>query len=300
MVMSTAYFKVAYDGPALSTGRMDVKELAPALLAIGAVIEEGHKLLNPSAGRIMVSVKSFHDGSFGISFDVIQTIFQQAIDLFSGDTATAAANLIAHIGFAASGGMGLYKLIKKTKGKRPCEIEELLNGNIRLHFLDKDIDAPEIDSAVFTLYRDARIRKEIEKTIKPLEQDGIESFQIYDGDEKIDQVLKDEALYYHLPPLDEQKIGEQETVKTFSIHSLSFKEANKWRLSDGTNTFFVTISDQNFLESVDQNQIAFSKGDLLKVRLIERSWETESGLKTDYEAIEILDHRKSFKQRHLI
>lgn len=297
--MSIAQFKISYSGPALDTGRMDVKELAPALLAIGAVIEESNKLINTGSSRIIVNVKSFHDGSFGVKFEALQTIFQQAIDIFSGDKATAAANLMQYIGFSAYG-LSLYKLIKKTKGKRPTDIEELNSGNVILHFSDKDIDDPEIDGNVFTLYRNVKIRKEIENSIKPLEREGINSFQIIKDDIVIDQISDSDLEYYRLPPLDDEKLGEQETVKTFSIHSLSFKEDNKWRLSDGTNTFFVTISDKNFIQAVNDSHISFSKGDLLKVKLVEQSWETEYGLKTDYEAIEILEHRKTYKQSRLI
>lgn len=298
--MSIAQFKVSYDGPALDTGRMDVKELAPALLAIGAVIEECNRLLNPGTARISVNVKNFEDGCFGISFEAVQTAYQNIVDFLSGNTATAAANLLVFIGFVKSSQIGLLQLIKHTKGNKPTEIEELLNGNIKLHFSDKDIEDPEIDNSVFTLYRDIRVRKEIENAIAPLEKEGIETFQVYSGNEVFERIQKSEAMYFHLPPISDEAVDEHESIKIFSIHSLSFKEDNKWRLSDGTNTFFVTISDQDFLKSVDQNQISFSKGDLLKVRLKEKSWQSSSGFKTDYEALEILEHKKTYKQIRLM
>ncbi|MEI7589872.1 MAG: hypothetical protein WCJ49_00930 [Deltaproteobacteria bacterium] len=298
--MSIAQFKVSYDGPALDTGRMDVKELAPALLAIGAIIEEGNRLLNPGTARIIVNVKNFEDGCFGISFEAVQTTYQQIIGFLSGEASTAAANLLVFLGFSKAIKIGLIQLIKITKGKKPTEIEELINGNIKLHFSDKDIEDPEIDSGVFTLYRDVRVRREIENAMKPLEKDGIEAFQVYDGADVFERVGKKEAAFFQLPAISDEEIEQHETIKIFSIHSLSFKEDNEWRLSDGTNTFFVTISDHDFLLSVGQNRIAFSKGDLLKIRLKEKTWQTASGFKTDYEALEILEHKKSFKQTRLM
>jgi hypothetical protein len=49
-----------------------------------------------------------------------------------------------------------------------------------------------------------------------------------------------------------------------------------------------------------RHQIAFSKGDLLRVRLKEKSWQTASGFKTEYEALEVLEHKKTYKQMRLM
>ena len=92
---------------------------------------------------------------------------------------------------------------------------------------------------------------------------------------------------------------EHESTATFSITSLSFKEDNKWRLSDGTNTFYVTITDRDFLHQVDDNLKSFSKGDLLKVKLKTTTWQTAEGLRTEYEAMEIIEHLVGARQLRL-
>lgn len=91
-------------------------------------------------------------------------------------------------------------------------------------------------------------------------------------------------------------MSEDKRIAVFSIHSLSFKEDNKWRLSDGTNTFFVTIRDDGFLRKVNENLVSFAKGDILKVNLLVRTWSVQDGIKTDYEVLEVLDHKSAAKQ----
>ena len=84
-----------------------------------------------------------------------------------------------------------------------------------------------------------------------------------------------------------------------SIVALSFKEENKWRLTDGDNQFYVKIQDEDFWNKVDTNEIVFAKGDRVKVDLLVRQLEKESGnLQTEYTALKILDHVKGKPQAH--
>jgi len=57
MSMSMASFSVAFCGSALDKGTMDVRELAPSLLAFGALLEESNRVLNGNAAAVSVKVK---------------------------------------------------------------------------------------------------------------------------------------------------------------------------------------------------------------------------------------------------
>ena len=77
----------------------------------------------------------------------------------------------------------------------------------------------------------------------------------------------------------------------FSIVKLAFKEDNKWRLNDGQNTFSVLMKDAAFQHRVDNNDVAFSKGDVLVCDLRTIQWQVEDGVKSEYEVVRVVAHR---------
>ena len=79
----------------------------------------------------------------------------------------------------------------------------------------------------------------------------------------------------------------------FSIVSLAFKEDNKWRLTDGQNTFSVLMKDEAFQYKVDNNDIAFAKGDVLVCDLRTVQWQVEDGVKSEYEVVRVVTHRSA-------
>jgi len=66
--MSKAQFQLAYDGPALRAGSMDVNELAAARLATGDLFNEANRQLNADRTELSVKVRSdFKKGSLEVA-----------------------------------------------------------------------------------------------------------------------------------------------------------------------------------------------------------------------------------------
>lgn len=92
MSSKKTYFHIVYDGPSLENNEMDIKELAPALLAISEVLEETNRLYNRGRAEVAVNVKgSFKTGCFGFDLSVTQDFLHNLFNLLKTDDVIAGA-----------------------------------------------------------------------------------------------------------------------------------------------------------------------------------------------------------------
>lgn len=296
--MNTEVFEIYYEGSALDTGRMDVRELAPSLLALGKLFEYANKELNADEVSIKINVRAgFEKGSFGVVLEISQNLLTQFQNLFEGVKIQDAAVLIGAI-LGSGGGVGLFQLLRKSEGKSPKKVTLLKDGNVSLEF-EGDNNHVVVNNHVFNLYRNVEVRKSAENFIQPVSQDGIDRIKAKIKDEEIEEVSKSDAPSFVAPELTASLIETKEEEALLSIHTIIFGKENKWRFSDGSNTYWVHIEDNKFLKEVDQNQLAFAKGDILKVLLRKSYWQTPDGLRTDYALIKVLKHMEAPKQLKL-
>ena len=83
------------------------------------------------------------------------------------------------------------------------------------------------------------------------------------------------------------------------IISLTFKEDNKWKVTDGLEPFNVAIEDEEFLRKINNNEIAFSKNDYLVCEVRERQYQTNKGLRKERSIIKVIEHKPSPQQLKL-
>jgi hypothetical protein len=114
--MSAASSTIAYDGPAVRDGVMDVRDLAPALLDLGALCERANTLLNGDRTTLSVRVRSdFKAGSFHINLELIQAFVDQIKGFIFGGTVASAKHIAELIGLSSSGAVTLISLFRWLK-----------------------------------------------------------------------------------------------------------------------------------------------------------------------------------------
>lgn len=297
--MNHANFKIVYDGPALDGNEMDVNDLAPALLAIGGLMEEVGSALHGDKYKITVSVKgSFKTGCFGIEIVAhAKSILLDAIDLFNHSSTTAVLNAAGIIGLVTTTGGTLIGFLKWAKNRKVTKTEVLDNGNVKV-FIDSE--HYEIEQQAIEMLKNYKIRKAFEALIHtPLAHEGIDSFSVISPerpDEPILHIERSEAIYFIAPTPADEEINDHTTIVSLQIVNASFAEGNKWKFSDGSNTFFADILDDDFIRRVQSSEEVFAKNDILKVRLRISQWLTSRGMRTDYIIQEVIEHRQANRQ----
>lgn len=298
--MSSASFQVVYDGPAMAGSTIDVRELAPALLAFGDLIEQANLTLNP--GRASVTLKvvaSFKTGSFGIDFSVVQSLIDQALALFQEPVVVKAKELAEQLGFvhgaAVAAGAGLLQVIRWLRNRKIKKVVLLDHGRARI---EVDGDAIETELLTIELLRNFKLRQALERAIvEPLQKDGFDSVAVTtDPHRGFFVVEKHEARYFAAPPPDEETLADEVVLANLQLVSVSFKGDNKWRFYDGTNSFYAVIADDAFVHKVQMGEASFAAGDILNVELRKRQWLEADSMKSEYSVQKVVGHRRGMAQ----
>lgn len=296
--MKPEHFRITYDGPALETSEMDVDELAPALLAIGDLLNAATYTLSADRLKAQVNVRgSFKSGCFGIDFTLGTDWIFKIRDMLAGTDATAAANALAILGALGWAGKqarpGLFAVLKWLRGRKISRVEQR-DGVAVLHVDDEQL---EIELAVLALLRDVAVRQSCGKVLVPLLRNGVTTFAVGDDTGEFYAVVnRDEVTWFSAPEPEDELLVDDERRMVFSIVSLAFKEDNKWRLHDGASTIHAKIDDEEFLARVDANQETFSKGDVLICDVRVQQWQTPTGAKTEYTVLRVREHRSASRQ----
>ena len=285
-----AQFDLVYDGPALAEGSMNVRDLAPAMMAVGGFFEAANRVTNAGRASVSVNVRATSTGSFHILFEVAQNFQTSGIlEAYIGDiltTANALKTLL--VGGGVGGITGIIQLLKWLRGRKP----KLQKVNENLYTLTLDRETYEVPIELLRLYQDAAVRRNIQDMVKPVREPGIDRFMLREADQTVQEITKDDVDSFDVPEYQDL-ILDDVRQQAFSIISLAFKENNKWRLTDGQTTFQVAMKDEAFQRRVDNNAETFAKGDVLVCDLRTIQWQVEDGVKSEYEVIRVVSHRQA-------
>ena len=240
-------FRITYDGPALNTHQMDVRELAPALLAAGDLLDAAVFSLNGNTIKSQTNVVgSFKTGCFAIDFALTADWILRVRDIFSGDSATAIANAGAILGLLGlsyhKGKPTVISVLKWLKGRKILKVDQLETTAI----IYVDEESIEVEKAVLQLLTDIMVRQALDNMLTPLDKEGIETFAAGTDNEIVEIITKNERSYFKTPALEDILLIDEVRKMVFSIVSLAFKDDNKWRLYDGAATIMQLYQQKNF------------------------------------------------------
>ena len=270
---------------------MDVRQLAPALLAIGDLFERSNALLNENRAHVSVRVTAAERGSFILHIDLWQTVAEQVKALI-GHVDVATINTIIDSLFGkAAGTISVFQLIRLLRGKRAKRKSVLQNGNVQLELPDGT--TAEAKPETVTLYEDQRIRQDAADAIKPLGAEGIDSLEVRRGQEVLENVSKPEIESF-------QKAAEKPDYRdtepkltanarrAVEIIKPSFADDLVWTVSGGDGERFTAkMVDPDFQSRVDSGDVFFKKGDIAIVEVTTKSWVVNGRLHSEHEITKV-------------
>lgn len=298
---------IKLEGPAIEEG-LNLFDLAPSLIAIGNVITESNKMLNPEGREIAINIKPFEKGSFIIDLYLFaQTNFDQILSFISSDYAEQIKTLLEWIGLTVAiggGGKGLIQLIKFLKSK-PQNVEKLSSGDIR--YTNKDGQSFTTNEKVNKLYNNCVIQNNTYQGFgKLLQQKGINEINTYiKGDIKSLETIKREDVEalknYSEISGEENIINESESVIFLKFKRGSFDgDGNNWSFRIGNKNIIVAVvKDDIFLKKVKSGEIRPNHKDTFEVILKTKQKIKNEELITSYEIMKVLKYTEAPKQMNI-
>lgn len=291
--------QLRYDGPALKGHSMDVRDLAPALLAFGELCKEANRTLNGDKAAIKVLVNADIEANcITISLQVIQSIFESAKALIKDDNVATAKELLEWIGIIvppAKAAIGLT-LIGLLKIKRDKKIESQISikdgtGNCQIQLqLKGNNNVINVSPQVMQLSSKKKVVKSLQGILAPVaNKNGIDSVEFeFAGTKKV-QIGKETAQEITTIPIEDDDSEPQYLVGHITIYSPVFDTKGKiWKFKYNGNVEAIDIGETSIASDIlSRGKVIV--GDTFKVKMEVQEKKTEGGYKNTYKVIEVLD-----------
>jgi hypothetical protein len=292
--MPDAIMTLQYEGEAVDAGTMDVRSLAPALLAAADAVRVAHQLLRVSGPAPQVEVRATRPGSFVIDLLVAEpNLIQRAMEILNSSPVTAALDLSGVVGIV----VGSFGLVKKLRNRKITSTEKIRPDLIRLILEDGTVIETPPES--FQLVLDADYRRAVRGMVEPLTGNRGVTALTASTEDQTEAMTRADVSAFDVPPAIEVALLDTTSEAVLRPIAVSFSEGNKWRFSDGDATFFAAIEDARFAHAVEVGSERFAKNDLLRVRLRTRQSKIQGGLRTERTIVEVIDHIPGSTQLNL-
>lgn len=304
--MSTTSFRISYDGEALASHTMDVRDLAPSLLGLGEVIVEANRILNGKDVAVELHVTpNVHERCFDIGLEVIQQ-WEIIKRLMGEDDVSTAKTLIEILVLAYGVPKSVLFLINKFKGKKPVNVIVFKdeNGNPMYRYQFDGEDDVILDQKQHVLYQNGKIRRSFGKLLKPVvSKTGVETFIAYEEGKKDEgfAISKAEAQKIDFAPpegdLPEEEASEEPFEANLRVFSPVYDlTAPRWRFWLGEEHHYMDVSDSNI------RQFVFDRGgalinDVFRVRIQKVTRDNDDGEPAEhFKVLEVLGFTPAHRQ----
>ena len=283
--MAESVLTVAFGGPTSARGRIAVRDLAPALLALDEIVADASILVDPDRKAAMLSIDRIETGSPTIH--LMLSIAEHA-DRLTNLLAPAASTVLADVHDVVTGPRGLLQLTRAVRNRAIVQCDPAAEPGVTRVLLQDD-EALEARDEAIELYLDRGARRNANAVIRPLRRLAFETLEVSSPTSRPTLITELDADAFDLPPT-EPVCTETEVEMLVDVAAPAFPSNNKWRLSNGTaGSFWSTIGDGAFLNRVNAGE-PFRKGDSLRCLFKITRRETTLGPQIEHHVVEVRQH----------
>lgn len=309
--VSSSSFRIAFEGEPFAEGEIDVNDLAPALLALGDVIQAANRALNGDRADARLKIRATNEGCFEAFLsievsmvDAIKDILDTVAD--DPDRVVAADQLLDLL---IKGGeivgvtvLGLFAAVRMLRGRRPEKVEDRDDRTTSITVSHTTI---VVDKRTVDLLEDLPTREALEDFgNKALGVAGVTAVRIGEkgSADDIELTGNDRAAFKVPEPVDEEpRVEVIEREVWLKIITVQFRDGYKWRFTDGGDRpFTADMEDAEFLNQALGGKVALSANDTLRCQIREEQKLTSSGLTKEVKVVKVIEHIPGAKQLRLI
>jgi hypothetical protein len=273
-----------YTGPAVDDGRMDVYAASANMIAFSEFVVIATKATFGEQASARAEVAGFGRGSFVTN--LLFSLSGEAASIFSG---VPAAQLLSVIKEA----FALWKHLKGQPAKAISYAEQ------HAVVTNNDGQIIQVQTQSLTLVMSEKGSEAADRFVRQaLAGPGMEGIALDSQSGRIAEASQAESRYF-VPVVGSETVTDNIMRMGLVVESPSFKDGNKWKVFDGSQSIYVDMLDQDFIARINGGA-RFGKGDVLmaEVRLVQR----RAGMKLEAERsiLKVLEHKQGPSQPPLL
>ena len=190
---------IRYDGPVLVDHRMDISDLAPALIWISELCKIANSKFNDERASVKVLMRAdIEQKCIQLDLNVVLSIWDGIKSLISDNEIKSAKELLEWIGIIGGPIFGAIKLSSYLENKNVNSIEYTVKDGKNIAQINIQGDNNTVNNIVYAykesidLLRDEKAVASIKKFVSPVVKEGYEVLE-FESESKTESITKSEA-----------------------------------------------------------------------------------------------------------
>jgi hypothetical protein len=256
--VSAASVTIRYDGPILAGHRMDVADLAPALLGLSELCKIANRKFNRERAAVQVLIGTdVEHKCFQFDLQVLQTLWDQTKTFLANDDVKTAKDILEWLGLLSTAGggiLGVFGLLKYLKGRKVTSTNlEMIDGrNVVRITIEGDNNTVVVHPQTAELLRDESVIANAQKVVQPLMREGYETVE-FESAGNAEKIGKTEAAGIVAASTSDIEAGATDAPQTITawvtVYSPVYDvKAPRWRFKFGDVHEYMDIRDTQIVE----------------------------------------------------